>query len=78
MNPAQFSNPGGGMPGLVKPGMPQQQQQQQQPQQQQQQRNDNGQMIMNQVGHELQMQPRLGGWRDEVPIRVRAMHVFQM
>ena len=74
MNPGQFPNPGGGMPGLVNPGMPQQQQQQPQ----QQQRNENAQLIMNTVAQELQMQPRLGGWRDEVPIKVRAMNVYQM
>lgn len=68
MNPAQFSNPGGAMPGLVKPGMPQQQQQ----------RNENAQLIMSSVAQELQMQPRLGGWKDEVPIKVRAMNVYQM
>jgi hypothetical protein len=72
MNPAQFSNPGGGMSGLVKPGMSQQQQQQQQ------QRSENAQLIMNTVAQELQMQPRLGGWKDEVPIKVRAMNVYQM
>lgn len=70
MNPAQFSNPGGGMPGLVKPGMPQQQQQQQ--------RNENAQMIMSSVAQELQMQPRLGGWKADIPIKVRAMNVYQM
>jgi hypothetical protein len=70
MNPAQFSNPGGGMSGLVKPGMSQQQSQQQ--------RNENAQLIMSSVAQELQMQPRLGGWKDEVPIKVRAMNVYQM
>ena len=70
MNPAQFSNPGGGMPGLVKPSMP--------PQQQQQQRNENAQMIMSSVAQELQMQPRLGGWKADIPIKVRAMNVYQM
>jgi hypothetical protein len=54
--------------------MPQQQQQQAQ----QQQRNENAQLIMNTVAQELQLQPRLGGWRDEVPIKVRAMNVYQM
>lgn len=63
MNPAQFSNPGGGMPGMP---------------QQQQQRNENAQMIMSSVAQELQMQPRLGGWKDDLPIKVRAMNVYQM
>lgn len=64
------------MPG---PGMPPQQMQQQQPpQSQQHQRTENAQHIMNQVAHELTQQPPLGGWKDDVPIKVRAMNVYQM
>lgn len=65
MNPAQFSNPGGGMSGVVKPGM-------------QLPKNENAQVIMGHVAQVLQNQGSYGGWKAEVPIKTRAMNVYQM
>ncbi|KAJ5085737.1 hypothetical protein N7532_010508 [Penicillium argentinense] len=65
MNPAQFPNPGGAMPGVVKPGM--------QPQQK-----EGANIIMGHVAQVLSNQGPFGGWKAEVPIKTRAMNVYQM
>lgn len=53
------------MPGVVKPGM-------------QPQKNENAQVIMAHVAQVLQNQGNYGGWKSEVPIKTRAMNVYQM
>ena len=65
MNPAHFPNPSGGMSGVPKPGM-------------QPPKNDNTHLIMGQVAQALQSQGQFGGWKGEVPIKTRAMNVYQM
>lgn len=65
MNPANF-NAGGAMPGMVKPAQippP---------------KPDNTQVIMNHVAQALQNQGTYTGWKAEVPIKIRAMNVYQM
>lgn len=64
MNPANFSNVGGGMPGGAMPQM-------QMPQ------NNDAQVIFNHAFQALQSQP-FTGWKKEVPIQERAMKVYQM
>lgn len=68
MNPATFSNVGGGMPAGAKPHgqMPVPQ------------NNESGQVIMNHVAQALQSQGPFTGWRGEVPIKDRALKVYQM
>lgn len=66
MNPAQFPNPGGGMPGVVKPNMPPQQ------------NKEGAQLIMSHVAQILANQGPFGGWKADVPIKTRAMNVYQM
>jgi hypothetical protein len=66
MNPAQFPNPGGGMPGVVKPNMPPQQ------------NKEGAQLIMGHVAQILANQGPFGGWKADVPIKTRAMNVYQM
>ena len=68
MNPANFSNVGGGMPGGAKPHG----------QMQVPQKNENVQMIMNHVAQALQAQGPFTGWRAEVPVQERVMKVCQM
>lgn len=65
MNPAQFLNAGGAMPGVVKPGM-------------QPQKNENPSVIMGHVAQVLHSQGTYPGWKGEVPIKTRAMNVYQM
>lgn len=68
MNPANFPNVGGGMPGGAKPHG----------QMQIPQKNENASVIMNQVAQALQTQGPFTGWRAEVPIKDRAVKVYQM
>lgn len=68
MNPASFSNVGGGMPGAGKPPGPVQVPQ----------KNENAQVILRYVAQALQSQGPFAGWRAEVPIQERAMKVYQM
>ncbi len=68
MNPANFPNVGGGMPGGANPHG----------QTQMPQRNENASVIMNQVAQALQAQGPFSGWRAEVPIKDRAVKVYQM
>ncbi|GFG18647.1 hypothetical protein IFM5058_09214 [Aspergillus udagawae] len=68
MNPANFPNVGGGMPGGANPHG----------QTQMPQRNENASVIMNQVAQALQAQGPFNGWRAEVPIKDRAVKVYQM
>jgi hypothetical protein len=68
MNPANFPNVGGGMPGGANPHG----------QTQMPQRNENATVIMNQVAQALQAQGPFSGWRAEVPIKDRAVKVYQM
>ena len=67
MNPANF-NVGGGMPGGAKPHgqipVPP--------------KVENGQTVMNFVAQALQSQGNFSGWRQEVPLRDRAVKVYQM
>ena len=66
MNPANF-NAGGGVPaGMVKPG------------QVPPPKPENSQVIMNHVGQALQNQGSWTGWKADVPMKVRAMNVYQM
>lgn len=66
MNPAQFHNPGGGMPGVVKPNMPPQP------------NKESAQVILSHVAQVLTNQGPFVGWKAEVPIKTRAMNVYQM
>lgn len=68
MNPANFSNVGGGMPGGAKPHG----------QMQVPQKNENVQVIMKHVAQALQSQGPFTGWRAEVPVHERVMKVYQM
>jgi hypothetical protein len=65
MNPAQFPNPGGSIPGAIAPGM-------------QPPKTENSQAIMAHVAHVLSNQGPYTGWKAEVPIKTRAMNVYQM
>ncbi|KAJ5183544.1 hypothetical protein N7492_001160 [Penicillium capsulatum] len=56
---------GGGMSGVVKPGM-------------QPPKSENPQVIMSYVAQVLQNQGSYGGWKGEVPIKNRVMNVYQM
>ncbi|KAJ5246498.1 hypothetical protein N7468_001481 [Penicillium chermesinum] len=62
MNPNGFPNPQGM---AVRPGM-------------QPPRNENASLIMNHVAQMLQSQGPFQGWKAEVPIKSRAMNVYQM
>lgn len=53
------------MPGVVKPGM-------------QPQKNENPAVIMSHVAQVLHNQGSYPGWKGEVPIKTRAMNVYQM
>ena len=66
MNPNGFPNPqGAAMAGAARPGM-------------QPPRNENASIIMNHVAQMLQSQGPFSGWKAEVPIKNRAMNVYQM
>jgi len=65
MNPAQFNNPGAGMPGGVTQGM-------------QPPKNENAQAILGHVAHVLSNQGPYSGWKADVPIKARVMNVYQM
>ncbi|PWY76318.1 hypothetical protein BO70DRAFT_94389 [Aspergillus heteromorphus CBS 117.55] len=69
MNPANFSNVGGGMNGGVRPHNQMQLQQKQ---------SETNQVILNQVGQALQAQGQYSGWRADVNIKERAVKVYQM
>ena len=68
MNPANFTNVGGGMNGGVKPHG----------QMQLPQKTENNQIILSQVAQALQAQGQYSGWRADVPVRDRALKVYQM
>ncbi|RDH31863.1 hypothetical protein BDQ94DRAFT_180036 [Aspergillus welwitschiae] len=68
MNPANFPNVGGAMNGGVKPHG----------QMQLPAKPENNQIILQQVAQALQAQGQYSGWRAEVPIRERALKVYQM
>ncbi|PYH97212.1 hypothetical protein BO71DRAFT_142368 [Aspergillus ellipticus CBS 707.79] len=68
MNPANFPNVGGAMNGGVRP----------QGQMQHPQRPENSQVILTQVAQALQTQGQYSGWRADVPIKERAVKVYQM
>lgn len=70
MNPANYSNVGGGgIPGVSNPHG-----------QMQPQKGDsmNNQIVFKHVGQALQSQGPFTGWRAEVPVQERAMKVLQM
>ncbi|KAE8144407.1 hypothetical protein BDV25DRAFT_95931 [Aspergillus avenaceus] len=69
MNPANFSNAGGGMPGGAKPPGQMQVPQQQKPE---------IQVMMNFLAQTLQSQGPFSGWRAEVSLKERAINVYQM
>lgn len=68
MNPANFPNVGGAMNGGVKPHG----------QMQLPTKPENNQIILQQVAQALQAQGQYSGWRADVPIRERALKVYQM
>lgn len=62
MNPANFPNVGGAMPGGANPQMP----------------NNENAVIFNHAVKALQAQLPFSGWKAEVRIQERAIKVFQM
>lgn len=65
MNPANFSNVGGSMPGGAMPQM------------QMPQNNEGAQMVMNNVINMLRTQ-NFPGWKKDIPIQERARNIYQM